>query len=144
MLTDNDSHVGNLSENFFPVLKQPLYMILIYSFAYALVFITSIIGNTMVTSVVIKKRSMHSVTNYFLVNLAIADILVTLFCVPVNLMINLYNGKSLLYTSQPHNQPLNGESPTCMYTMPVKLIINLYNGKSLVYTSQPHDQPLQW
>lgn len=84
---------SNSSDILFPVLKQPLYMIIIYSFAYAVVFLTSVIGNTMVTSVVIKKRSMHSVTNYFLVNLAVADILVTVFCVPVNLMINLYNGK---------------------------------------------------
>ncbi|KAK2158720.1 hypothetical protein LSH36_165g07000 [Paralvinella palmiformis] len=36
---------------------------------------------------------MHTVTNYFIVNLAIADILVCIFCLPITLLSNLYTGK---------------------------------------------------
>lgn len=68
-------------------------MVVIYSLAYIIVFLTSMVGNIMVMAVVFKNKSMHSVTNYFLVNLAVADILVTIVCVPVNLLTSLYNGK---------------------------------------------------
>ncbi|CAI9718399.1 neuropeptide SIFamide receptor-like [Octopus vulgaris] len=35
---------------------------------------------------------MHTVTNYFLVNLAVADILVAVFCLPMTLLDNLFSG----------------------------------------------------
>jgi neuropeptide FF receptor 2 len=46
-----------------------------------------------VVLVVYRNASMHNATNYFIVNLAIADILVAIFCVPITLLDNLYQGK---------------------------------------------------
>lgn len=88
----NNSSVG-AEEVFYPLLKQPLYMVLVYSLAYCLVSVAALVGNVMVMAVVVSKPTMHSVTHYFLFNLAVADLLVALFCVPVNLITNLYNGE---------------------------------------------------
>ncbi|KAL8625257.1 hypothetical protein ACOMHN_030015 [Nucella lapillus] len=80
-------------EVFYPLLKQPGHMVLVYAMAYGLVTVMALVGNGLVMGVVVRKPSMHSVTNYFLFNLALADMLVALFCVPVNLIANLYNGQ---------------------------------------------------
>lgn len=46
------------------------------------VFIIGIVGNLLVCYAVYKNETMRTVTNYFIVNLAIADFLVILFCLP--------------------------------------------------------------
>jgi hypothetical protein len=95
--------LGNatLSENFteeeYPFVsklwKQPLHLILIYSLAYSLVFILAVVGNSLVVSVVYKNPRMHTVTNYFIVNLAIADMLISIIVLPITLLSNLMYGK---------------------------------------------------
>lgn len=82
-------------EVFFHLLKQPTHMVLLYSLAYALVFVSALVGNVMVMAVVARNPALHSVTNYFLINLSVADVLVALFCVPVNLIMTLYSGEYL-------------------------------------------------
>ncbi|PVD38654.1 hypothetical protein C0Q70_01272 [Pomacea canaliculata] len=78
----SDNSSDSDSDAFYPLLKQSPYMILLYSLAYGLVFVSALVGNVMVMVVVGRNPALHSVTNYFLVNLAVADILVALFCVP--------------------------------------------------------------
>ena|SRR6218665_211561 len=74
------------------VLKQPTHMIVIYSLAYVAVFFLGVTGNALVVWVVLRNPRMHNVTNYFIVNLAVADILVCVFCLPITLLTNLYSG----------------------------------------------------
>ena len=45
-------------------------------------FIIGIIGNWMVVYVVVRAKKMHNVTNYFLINLAIADIMYLVTAIP--------------------------------------------------------------
>lgn len=78
---------------YYPDIKQPVLMIVIYTVAYSLVFLLGVVGNSLVVGVVYRNPTMHSVTNYFIVNLAIADILVLVFCLPVTLVSNIYTGK---------------------------------------------------
>ncbi|XP_074597722.1 neuropeptide SIFamide receptor-like [Brevipalpus obovatus] len=61
-----------------------------YCLAYTLVFILGIVGNSFVVAVVFRSPRMRTVTNYFIVNLALADILVLLFCLPFTLIGNLF------------------------------------------------------
>ena len=75
------------------LLKQPVHMIVIYTLAYSVVCLSGIIGNSLVVCVVYRNTRMHSITNYFIVNLAIADILVCCFCLPITLLSNLFTGK---------------------------------------------------
>lgn len=65
-------------------------LVFVYIFAYAFVFIVGLIGNSFVIAVVLRSPRMRTVTNFFIVNLAIADILVIVFCLPATLMSNIY------------------------------------------------------
>lgn len=47
---------------------------------HATVFFVGLIGNALVCAAVYRNHSMRTVTNYFIVNLALADFLVILFC----------------------------------------------------------------
>ncbi|XP_023948794.1 RYamide receptor-like [Bicyclus anynana] len=51
-------------------------------FMYCTVFIVALIGNGLVCFIVQASPRMKTVTNYFIMNLAIGDILMTIFCVP--------------------------------------------------------------
>lgn len=86
------SNDTNATYDYYPNIKVPAYMIVGFSLAYSLVFVVGLVGNVLVVLVVLKNPCMRSVTNYFLVNLAISDILVCLFCVPINLLSNLFSG----------------------------------------------------
>lgn len=49
---------------------------------YGIVFIVALLGNGLVCFVVHASPRMKTVTNYFIMNLAVGDIMMTLFCVP--------------------------------------------------------------
>ncbi|XP_045534952.1 RYamide receptor [Papilio machaon] len=66
------------SEDF---LSSTTFQICVY-FMYSAVFVVALIGNGLVCFVVQNSPRMKTVTNYFIVNLAVGDILMTLFCVP--------------------------------------------------------------
>ncbi|XP_053699148.1 RYamide receptor-like [Sabethes cyaneus] len=57
------------------------FQILIY-LAYTAIFLVSIVGNVAVFLVVAFIPRMQTVTNYFIANLAVGDILMTIFCIP--------------------------------------------------------------
>ena len=83
---------ANDDEPFYEFIKQPVHMVVIYTLAYAAVFLLAVIGNTLVICVVCRNAAMHNVTNYFIVNLAVADLLVGLLCLPITLVTNLISG----------------------------------------------------
>ncbi|XP_037975779.2 orexin receptor type 2 [Plutella xylostella] len=65
-------------------------MTAVYCAAYLLVFLLGIVGNFFVIAVVYRSPRMRTVTNFFIVNLAVADILVIVFCLPATLMSNIF------------------------------------------------------
>ncbi|KAK6489864.1 orexin receptor type 2-like [Huso huso] len=56
---------------------------------YIIVFIVSLVGNTLVCIAVWKNHHMRTVTNYFIVNLSLADVLVTITCLPASLVVDI-------------------------------------------------------
>ncbi|CAH3945007.1 unnamed protein product [Pieris brassicae] len=50
------------------------------------VFVIGLVGNALVCVAVYRNHSMRTVTNYFLVNLAVADFMVILFCLPATVL----------------------------------------------------------
>ena len=54
--------------------------------AYFVVFTAGVGGNFLVAFVVWKNPLMRTVTNYFIANLAVADVLVILFCLPTTVI----------------------------------------------------------
>ncbi|XP_048036956.1 neuropeptide FF receptor 1 like 1 [Megalobrama amblycephala] len=63
-----------------------------YILSYLLVLLLCVVGNGLVCLVVIRNRNMRSVTNLFILNLAISDLLVGVFCVPTTLIDSLISG----------------------------------------------------
>ena len=56
---------------------------IIWTTAFSIILVTSILGNTLVLWTVLAHRRMWSLTNYFLVNLAAADLGMAMFnCIP--------------------------------------------------------------
>lgn len=91
----------NMSDNFtkeeVPLIKQPLHILVLYSLAYGLVFFLGLVGNGFVITVIYKDPSMRNVTNYFILNLAVADLLVVFVCVPITLMGSIFTGECVFF-----------------------------------------------
>lgn len=56
---------------------------------YSLIFLLSVLGNTLVITVLIRNKRMRTVTNIFLLSLAVSDLMLCLFCMPFNLIPSL-------------------------------------------------------
>lgn len=65
---------------------------LFFCIAYGFVFITGCVGNSFVIAVVMRSPRMRTPTNFFIVNLAVADLIVVIFGLPVTLLGNIYSG----------------------------------------------------
>ncbi|XP_049820106.1 neuropeptide SIFamide receptor [Aethina tumida] len=70
--------------------RHSMAMTAVYCVAYLLVFAVGLVGNFFVIAVVFRSPRMRTVTNFFIVNLAVADILVIVFCLPATLMSNIF------------------------------------------------------
>ncbi|KAJ9587726.1 hypothetical protein L9F63_018834, partial [Diploptera punctata] len=81
---------GNYTMEQIPFYRHSLAMTAVYCFAYILVFAVGLVGNCFVIAVVYRSPRMRTVTNFFIVNLAVADILVIVFCLPATLLSNIF------------------------------------------------------
>lgn len=75
-----------------PYYMHSARMALSYVLLYTFVCVVCVGGNTLVFVVVLTNRNMRSVTNLFILNLAISDLLVGVVCVPITLIDNLISG----------------------------------------------------
>uniref|UniRef100_A0A8C5Q2A4 Neuropeptide Y receptor type 2 n=1 Tax=Leptobrachium leishanense TaxID=445787 RepID=A0A8C5Q2A4_9ANUR len=57
--------------------------------AYSSIILLGVMGNSLVIYVVIKFKTMRTVTNYFIVNLAVSDLMVNTLCLPFTLVYTL-------------------------------------------------------
>ncbi|XP_046803106.1 cholecystokinin receptor type A-like, partial [Lucilia cuprina] len=62
--------------------EVPIWLILCYS----VILLCAIVGNLLVISTLVQNRRMRTITNVFLLNLAISDILLGVLCMPVTLV----------------------------------------------------------
>ena len=78
-----------------PLLKQSVsqWIIIFLCCAYSVIFLLSLVNNSLVLTVIYKNPQMRSVTNYFLANLATADITVSLIVLPITLLSNILTGE---------------------------------------------------
>ena len=72
--------------------QVPVWEASLKIFVYSLMIILSVIGNILIILVVAKNKRMRTTTNYYIVNLAASDLLVTLSCTWVNLVSELSEG----------------------------------------------------
>ncbi|XP_017948295.1 neuropeptide Y receptor type 2 [Xenopus tropicalis] len=57
--------------------------------AYSLIILLGLVGNSLVIYMIVKYKNMRTVTNFFIANLAIADLMVDSFCLPFTLVYTL-------------------------------------------------------
>lgn len=53
---------------------------------YSIIFLLSTLGNALVIITLIQNRKMRTITNLFLLNLSISDLLLAVFCMPFTLI----------------------------------------------------------
>ena len=70
VLSDSDLLLQQLGER-----RQGITTVVILTLVYSTIFITGLIGNFCTCIVIWKNTYMHTVTNYYLFNLAISDVL---------------------------------------------------------------------
>lgn len=72
--------------------ENPLmgYVLQIMVGLHLVVFVSGLVGNTLVCMSVYRNKSLRTVTNYFIVNLAVADFLVILICLPPTVYWDVY------------------------------------------------------
>lgn len=58
---------------------------------FGILFVVGLVGNFLVTFVVVRNPTMRTITNVFLVNLAVADFLVILLCLPFTVLWDITN-----------------------------------------------------
>nr|XP_046183609.1 neuropeptide Y receptor type 2-like [Oncorhynchus gorbuscha] len=79
--------------NTFPDLEDSTKLVgvqVILILAYSTIILFGVIGNSLVIYVVYKFKTLHTVTNFFIVNLAVADLLVNTLCLPFTLINTLH------------------------------------------------------
>ena len=60
---------------------------------YVIIFLVSAVGNSLVCTVILRRKKMKTVTNYFILNLAIADLTLTCICIPFDIPVQEMNNK---------------------------------------------------
>uniref|UniRef100_A0A3B4E621 Neuropeptide FF receptor 1 n=2 Tax=Pygocentrus nattereri TaxID=42514 RepID=A0A3B4E621_PYGNA len=75
-----------------PYYQHSLGMAAVFILAYLFIFLLCMIGNGVVCLIVLRNRRMWTVTNVFILNLSISDLLVGIFCIPTTLVDNLITG----------------------------------------------------
>ena len=68
---------------------QPLYVTVIIVLMYTLIIIVSLGGNILVCYIILSRAAMRTVTNLFLLNLAVSDIMKAVICNPFTFVANL-------------------------------------------------------
>ena len=66
----------------------------IFVASYLLIFLVCMVGNGVVCFIVLRSKNMRTVTNLFILNLAVSDLLVGIFCMPTTLLDNIITGES--------------------------------------------------
>ena len=67
----------------------------VFTIAYLMIFAVCMVGNGVVCFIVLRSKNMRTVTNLFILNLAISDLLVGIFCMPTTLVDNIITGQCL-------------------------------------------------
>ncbi|KAL6259922.1 hypothetical protein P5V15_009832 [Pogonomyrmex californicus] len=77
----DEDYIGLMVQHIFPKFSDWVLIAM-----HSVVFVVGLIGNALVCMAVYRNHSMRTVTNYFIVNLAVADLLVLLICLPPSVL----------------------------------------------------------
>lgn len=72
--------------------QAPTWEIIVKIIAYVIIMVLSLVGNMLVVYIVWHNKRMRTTTNFFIVNLAVSDLMVTSSCTWVHLVDDLTEG----------------------------------------------------
>ena len=132
----NYSHSLNLSWNKSFENNTPLLFSLFLFFSYAIIFLIGLLANLFVIVMIIKRRRRRTLTNRFLLNLAISDLLATLICLPPTAY-HYYDKRWIFGEFLCRSIPfMQGERASCLDTLlkrDVRTEIRLAQGRRVEY-----------
>lgn len=96
-------------------LGSPMFQGIVYAM-YGTIFTIAVVGNSFVCYMVLSSPRMRTVTNYFIMNLAVGDMLITLLCVP-------FTSFALLNQYWPFGSFL---CPVVNYSMALSVFVSAY------------------
>lgn len=64
------------------IYEVPIGIVLLLSLLYGTISLLAVIGNTLVIWIVVTTRAMQTVTNWYIANLAMADVVIGAFAIP--------------------------------------------------------------
>lgn len=91
-LPDNNSDYFTPHPDHFIPPPVPGHIKIIFTVVYSIIMLFALSGNTLVIFVILGNKSLRNVTNMFLISLAISDIFISGFNIPLGLLYN-FNGE---------------------------------------------------
>ncbi|XP_029021541.1 neuropeptide Y receptor Y7 [Betta splendens] len=84
-----DNRTGSHSPGFHTDVTKRVGVQITLIAAYSLIILLGLLGNALVIYMIVRYRNMRTVTNFFIANLALADLLVNALCLPFTLVYTL-------------------------------------------------------
>ncbi|XP_051957387.1 neuropeptide FF receptor 1-like [Xyrauchen texanus] len=132
----NNSNVTNLTSiTYYPYYQHSLPVAAALTLAYLFIFLLCMVGNGLVCLIVLENRHMRTVTNLFILNLAMSDLLVGVFCVPTTLVDNLITGWPFTNTVCKISGLVQGMSVSASVFTLVAIAVDRF--RCIVYPFQP-------
>ncbi|XP_065106107.1 neuropeptide FF receptor 1 like 2 [Paramisgurnus dabryanus] len=132
----NNSNVTNLTRiTYYPYYQHSLPVAAGLTLAYLFIFLLCMVGNGLVCLIVLENRRMRTVTNLFILNLAVSDLLVGVFCVPTTLVDNLITGWPFTNTVCKMSGLVQGMSVSASVFTLVAIAVDRF--RCIVYPFQP-------
>lgn len=107
-LQQASSNVMNMTSEQCPGLTERLTrsssLTAIFIAAYSAIFVCGVVANILVIGIVACKRSLQTNTNFFIINLAVADLLVLICVLPITLLTTIFTGRLQQLTSHTLSQ----------------------------------------
>ncbi|XP_030647664.1 neuropeptide FF receptor 1 like 2 [Chanos chanos] len=129
----NSSNVSSLT--YYPYYQHSLPVATSLILAYLFIFLLCMVGNGLVCLIVLENRRMRTVTNLFILNLAVSDLLVGVFCIPTTLVDNLITGWPFTNTVCKMSGLVQGMSVSASVFTLVAIAVDRF--RCIVYPFQP-------
>ncbi|KAJ0012931.1 hypothetical protein NQD34_017265 [Periophthalmus magnuspinnatus] len=88
----NEDTLSSQNKTFVDFYLHKTSIAAVFTISYLFIFLICMVGNGIVCFIVLRSRNMRTVTNLFILNLAISDLLVGIFCMPTTLVDNIITG----------------------------------------------------
>ncbi|GCB77824.1 hypothetical protein scyTo_0021137 [Scyliorhinus torazame] len=87
----SENGTGNSTEVADTKFLQPKWQIALWALAYSIIVAVAVCGNLVVMWIILAHKRMRTVTNYFLVNLAFAEVSMAAFNTVINFVYAIHN-----------------------------------------------------